>query len=151
MGWIPRWGNLWMAFPSVSASLFVPIFPLDSSNSRLKILRWMGEPISQPRAMPNLWIWSLQVLFLFVGYFSWCHLHWGLKATCFPSIWAFLMTTPSSPSSIAIQLCSISWLSVHLLHLLLDLIMPRLPFPSSPPHKYLPPFTSHDYFIPHSK
>jgi hypothetical protein len=70
MGWIPRWGNLWMAFPSVSASLFVPIFPLDSSNSRLKILRWMGEPISQPRAMPNLWIWSLQVLFLFVGYFS---------------------------------------------------------------------------------
>jgi hypothetical protein len=26
MGWIPRWGSLWMAFPSVSAPHFVPIF-----------------------------------------------------------------------------------------------------------------------------
>ena len=26
MGWIPRWGSLWMTFPSVSASLFVPYF-----------------------------------------------------------------------------------------------------------------------------
>jgi hypothetical protein len=27
------WDNLWMTFPSVSAPLFVPIFPLDRSNS----------------------------------------------------------------------------------------------------------------------
>ena len=27
MGWIPRWGSLWMAFPSVSAPHFVSIFP----------------------------------------------------------------------------------------------------------------------------
>jgi hypothetical protein len=26
MGWIPRWGSLWMAFPSVSAPYFVCIF-----------------------------------------------------------------------------------------------------------------------------
>ena len=26
MGWIPRWGSLWMAFPSVSAPHFVSIF-----------------------------------------------------------------------------------------------------------------------------
>jgi len=28
MGWIPRWGSLWMAFPSVSAPHFVPEFPV---------------------------------------------------------------------------------------------------------------------------
>jgi hypothetical protein len=27
MGWIPRWGSLWMAFPSVSAPHFVYVFP----------------------------------------------------------------------------------------------------------------------------
>ena len=27
VGWIPRWGSLWMAFPSVSVPLFVPVFP----------------------------------------------------------------------------------------------------------------------------
>jgi hypothetical protein len=26
MGWIPRWGSLWMALPSVSTPHFVPIF-----------------------------------------------------------------------------------------------------------------------------
>jgi hypothetical protein len=26
MGWIPRWGSLWMAFPSVSAPHFVSVF-----------------------------------------------------------------------------------------------------------------------------
>ena len=31
MGWIPRWGSLWMAFPSVNASHFVSVFPLDRS------------------------------------------------------------------------------------------------------------------------
>jgi hypothetical protein len=37
-----------MAFPSVSAPLFVPVFPLDGSNSGLKFWRWVGGPISQP-------------------------------------------------------------------------------------------------------
>ena len=36
MGWIPRWGSFWMAFPSVSAPQFVPAFPLDRTNSGLK-------------------------------------------------------------------------------------------------------------------
>ena len=31
MGWIPRWGPLWVAYPSVSALLFVPAFSLDRS------------------------------------------------------------------------------------------------------------------------
>jgi hypothetical protein len=45
--WIPRWGSLWMAFPSVSALLFVPVFPLDRNNSGLKFWRWVSGPISQ--------------------------------------------------------------------------------------------------------
>jgi hypothetical protein len=58
----PRWSSLWMAFPSVSAPLFVPVFPLDRSYSGLKFLRWLSGPIPQPGAVRNLWIWSLQVL-----------------------------------------------------------------------------------------
>jgi hypothetical protein len=27
VGWIPRWGSLWIAFPSVSATHFLSIFP----------------------------------------------------------------------------------------------------------------------------
>ena len=35
VGWIPRWGSPWMAFPSASVPLFVPVFPLDRSNTGL--------------------------------------------------------------------------------------------------------------------
>jgi hypothetical protein len=35
MGWIPRWGSLWMAFNLDSALLFAPEFPLDMNNSSL--------------------------------------------------------------------------------------------------------------------
>ena len=62
MEWIPTWGGLWMAFPTVSAPFFVPAFPLDRSNSGLKILRWLGTPILQPGAGPIDWRCSLQVL-----------------------------------------------------------------------------------------
>jgi hypothetical protein len=44
MGWIPRWGSLWVAFPSISAPLFVPVFPLDRRNSGLKFFRCVGDP-----------------------------------------------------------------------------------------------------------
>jgi hypothetical protein len=27
MGWIPKWGSVWMVIPSVSASNFVPVTP----------------------------------------------------------------------------------------------------------------------------
>jgi hypothetical protein len=57
----PRWDSLWMAFPSVFDPLFVPEFPLDKSNYRLKFLRWVGSFFPQQGDMPNLWIWSLQV------------------------------------------------------------------------------------------
>jgi len=51
-----------MAFPSVSAPVFVPIFSFDRSSSGLIFLRWVGGPIPQLGAMPIHWIWSLQVL-----------------------------------------------------------------------------------------
>ena len=56
MGWIPRWGSFWMAFPSVSVPLSVPTLPLDRNNSGLKFLRWVSGSIPQPEAVPNLWI-----------------------------------------------------------------------------------------------
>ena len=40
----PGGGCLWMAFPLVSVLLFVPVFPLDRSNSELKFWRWVGDP-----------------------------------------------------------------------------------------------------------
>jgi hypothetical protein len=39
-GWIPRWGHLWMAFPSISVPLFVPALSFDRGNSVLIFLRW---------------------------------------------------------------------------------------------------------------
>ena len=63
IGWIPRLDSLWMAFPPLSASLFFPAFPFERNNSRLPFLRWVGDLIHQPRAVPIPWIWSLQVLF----------------------------------------------------------------------------------------
>ena len=52
-----------MAFPSVSAPLFVTAFTFARRNSGLIFLRWVGGPIPQLGAMPIHWIWSLQVLF----------------------------------------------------------------------------------------
>ena len=46
-----------MAFSSVSAPFFVPVFPLDSNNSMLKFLRSVSGPFPQKGAM---------------------HIHWGL-------------------------------------------------------------------------
>jgi hypothetical protein len=62
MGWITKWGSLWMAFHSVSAQLFVLMYPLDRRNSELILLRRAGGPIPQLGAVFNHWIWSLQVL-----------------------------------------------------------------------------------------
>jgi hypothetical protein len=38
-----------------------PVFPLDRSNSGLIFSRWVGGSTPQPGAVPNLWIWSIQV------------------------------------------------------------------------------------------
>jgi hypothetical protein len=64
MGWIPRYGSLWIAF-SLCSNFFVPALPLDRNNSGLKILRWVDDPILKLGAMPIYWRSSLQVLSLF--------------------------------------------------------------------------------------
>jgi hypothetical protein len=53
-----------MAFPSVSAVVFVPAFPFDRRNSELIFLKWVGGPIPQLGAMSIHWLWSIQVLSL---------------------------------------------------------------------------------------
>ena len=73
-----------MVFPSVSAQHFVPVFPLERSNSGLKFWRCVGGPIPQLGALPNLWIWSLQVLP--------------------PFCWAFqLISSPLGPGSLLLS------------------------------------------------
>ena len=71
-----------------------------------------------------------------VGYFSYCHPSGVLGGSCFSGIWEFLVAT-SSPSVTATHLCSISWLSVYLLHLpwypFLLLFFPPLIFSSQVP------------------
>jgi hypothetical protein len=47
MGWITRWGSIWIAFPLLPAILFVPEFLLDRNNSGLIFLRCVGGPIPQ--------------------------------------------------------------------------------------------------------
>ena len=42
MEWIPRSDSFWMAFPSVSALLFFPAFPLDRRNSGLNFEKGWG-------------------------------------------------------------------------------------------------------------
>jgi hypothetical protein len=48
--------------PSFSLrSIFLSLY-LDRNISGLKTLRWLGDPIPRPGAMPIYWRWSLQVL-----------------------------------------------------------------------------------------
>ena len=63
IGWAPRWGSLWIAFPSDSTPLFVHVFPFDRRNSELLFLRWVGSLIPYPGAVPIHWIWSIHVLY----------------------------------------------------------------------------------------
>ena len=44
MGYILMWGSLWMAFPSVSAPLFVPVFLFNMNNSGSKFLKMVMDP-----------------------------------------------------------------------------------------------------------
>jgi hypothetical protein len=92
MGWILRWGSLWIAFPTVSAPHFVPVFNLDRSHSVLKIWRWFCGLIPQRGALPNLgyglymsllFFWALQLISSLLGpgslLLSW---HLGLASGC---------------------------------------------------------------------
>jgi len=84
MGWIPRWGNLWMAFPSASAPFFLPALPLDKNNSVLKTLRWVDGPIPQLGAMSIFWRRSHQVLSPRCGIFQLMSFPLGLGSLLHP-------------------------------------------------------------------
>jgi hypothetical protein len=67
-----------MPFPSVSALLFVPVFPLDRSNSGLKFWKWVGGP--NP---------STGSLTLYLELFSQSALHITVSKTAMLSIMKF--------------------------------------------------------------
>ena len=147
MGRTPRWGSLWSAFPSVSALLFVPIFPLDRNNSGLKILRWVVGPIPQQGDVPNLWIWSLQVLSPLYWVFQLMSSLLGPGSLLLSWHLGLLGGYPQFPI-LATHFCSISW------PLYISLISSHnwscYPYFPSPP-KSLLPSASHDYCVPPTK
>ena len=52
VGWNPRWGGLWMTFPSVSAPVFVSALLLDRKDYGLNFLRWLDGLITPLGAVP---------------------------------------------------------------------------------------------------
>jgi hypothetical protein len=115
VGWIARWDSLWVAFPSVSALLFVPVLPLDRNNSGLKFWRWVGSSIPQLRGyaltseyglnrFSPLPLWGISANVIPVG--SW-------EALLFLASGTFWLPLPG-PHPIATHLCLISWPSKFL-------------------------------------
>jgi hypothetical protein len=152
VGWIPRWGSLCMAFPSVSAPLFVPVFSLERKNSGLHFWRWVGGPIPQlgGGGMPNFWIWSPQVLPPLFGVFLLMSSLWGLKRL----LLSWHLGLSSCYSQFFIPHCYIP-----LFKFLTLCTSPSPPIPDSAPHCPPPlflqspssPSTSLEYFVPPSK
>ena len=119
MGWIPRWGSLWMAISSVSDPFFVPAFPLERNHSGLKILMG-GWPLSSTvvlayaldmvstGSVPPLLGISANVItlgswgtlaFLASGTFQWIQPVPGYTPRCYTPPFNFLTlsTSPLSP------------------------------------------------------
>ena len=151
-GICPHVGQSLDGFSFSLCSTLCPCISFRQEQFWVKILRVMDSPILQPGAMPNLWIWSLQVLPPLCGVLqlmsslwgpgrlllSW---HLGLSG-CYPQ---FLIPHCYTPLFNFLT-------SVHLLYLLPYLILPLFfPSPSSLPPKFLPPSTSLDYIVPTSK
>jgi len=70
MGWIPRWGSVWMAVFIVSAPHIVSVFPLDRCNSVLKIWRWVGGLSLNWGPFLTSGYGLYRLSFPFVGHFS---------------------------------------------------------------------------------
>ena len=71
-------------------SIFVSVFPLDSNNSGLKILRWEGGTIPQLEAIfigGGLFSFYLPT----VGHLSQCHPQWVLGTSHIHGVWDFLV------------------------------------------------------------
>ena len=135
MGWIIRWGGLWMIFYLVSSPFFVLPFPIEKINYELKILRCGSCPIPPIGAMTINCIWSLWVLFPFCWEFQLISSLLGPEN--FLLAWHLGHSSGylQVPFPTAIQLCSISWPSVLLT--ISSHTWPYFPF-SSPPFLSLP-------------
>jgi hypothetical protein len=88
MGWIPRRGSLWMAFPSVSALHFVSIFAPGS----------ILLPLLKRTKSPTLWsscflsfIWSVNCILDILSFWANSHL-----SVCAYYGWSFVIGLPHS-------------------------------------------------------
>jgi len=123
------------------------VFPLDRNNSGLKILRWLGGPIPQLRAVPSYWRWPLQIL---------SPLCWVFQLMSFPFWelpWSLGLSSASPPFSppphcyIFLFIFLTLWTAFLSLPISNPAILP-FPSPTSLPHRSLPPSTYPDYFVP---
>ena len=112
MGWIRRWGSLWMAFPSVLLHVFVPAFLSDRNNSGLEYLRWMCAPSSNWQPCLSTGGGLHRFYLPSVGYFAQCHASWALGTSCFHE--DSLVPTLSYKPITATYFYSFSWSSVLL-------------------------------------
>jgi hypothetical protein len=120
-------------------SIFVPAFPLDRNNCGLKIMRWVGGPISLMGAMSIYWRWSLPFLSPRCWAFQIRSLPCVLGASYIHGVWDFLEVPPSLTPH-----CCIFLIIIFLAHwtcLLSPLYLILLPFayPSPLPPRSLPP------------
>jgi hypothetical protein len=153
MGWIPRWGGLWMAFLSVSAPFFVSAFLLNRNNSGLKILRCGGVA---PSVSWRPCLSTRGGLFRFylpaVEYFHQCYTHWVLGTFWFPGVWEFLVVPPPPFLTLHcyIFLLILLTLWTSLLTLPIPDPVPPPSFPSSITPRSLLSSNSCDYLVPPS-
>jgi hypothetical protein len=126
MEWIPQVGQSLDGVSFSLCSTFCPHISFRQEQFWVKIL-WRDGPIPQPGAMPNLWIWSLQVLSPLCWVFQLISSPLGPGSLLL--FWHLGLADgyPSSASPIATHLFSISWPSVHLARLLPHLILPPTP------------------------
>ena len=125
-------------------SIFVPAFPLDRDNSRLKIFRWVSGPNIPLGPHISTGGGLFRFYFPTVGYFSECHPHWVLETFHIPGIWEFLVApqVPTHNCYLFLFVLLVLWTSPHL--------FPYLALPSSPasiPFRSFPLSASHDYHL----
>jgi hypothetical protein len=138
MGLIPMLGSLWMAFASVSAPLFILVLSFRQEQFWVNIFEKSGFALSLNQGPGLTSPYGLYRFSLpFVWYFSTCHLCCVLGASCFISIWDFMLTTPIPHHPLlhtSVQFPKSLFISLLLPHLMLSphcLLSPSCPSPKS--------------------
>jgi len=97
MGWILRWGSLWMTFPSVFGPFFFPTIHFGQRNLGLIFSKFVCAPFPQLGDISIHWIWSVHLLSLLCWVFQLKSSWWVLGTSWVPGIWDFLVATPVHP------------------------------------------------------